>query len=539
MIYAVGVLRDRDLHITGFRSAVVGFVEAGFIDGGVAYGPQNVLFLSRWPVNEMGQAMVGSAVTDKVIELGEYGVMPSPGGLNFVPAGFPGAGRLKTVSWSGGEFYDLSLAEDGAGTFDVTSATLEAVIGGGPEGFVYVPPASPQFPDFRKMLVSEFSDGAIAIYEVGATGAPTPGTREVFLSGLNSAEGAALDPLTGDFMFSTFGGGDDRVIAIHGFSPPSEVCDGIDNDADTVVDEGFDVGSKCSVGVGECEVAGLTVCTRDTTDVECGAVAGQPQAELCNDLDDDCDGETDEDFDVGAICTLGSGRCTASGVFVCAADGIGTVCNASGVEPLDEACNGLDDDCDGQVDEDFDLDVACTVGLGICAANGTTVCSADGTMAECDAVAGVASREECDNGLDDDCDGTVDARDESCQSTSSCQDADGDGFGSPGDPSCSGGRADDCNDSDPGTHPGAVDLPGSYGDEDCSGTAVCDPCAGWRNPGAYLSCVSQAADQLVRSGQMGPRERGQLIAAAARSGIGSRGVLPAECQAETRAGRGR
>jgi hypothetical protein len=45
-------------------------------------------------------------------------------------------------------------------------------------------------------------------------------TRQTFISGLTGAEGATIDPLTGDFLFSTFGGGD-RVFVVRGFSQPS------------------------------------------------------------------------------------------------------------------------------------------------------------------------------------------------------------------------------------------------------------------------------------------------------------------------------
>lgn len=42
-----------------------------------------------------------------------------------------------------------------------------------------------------------------------------------------------------------------------------EICDGIDNDNDGEIDEGFDVGSDCDVGVGACEMMGMNVCTSD------------------------------------------------------------------------------------------------------------------------------------------------------------------------------------------------------------------------------------------------------------------------------------
>ncbi len=72
-----------------------------------------------------------------------------------------------------------------------------------------------------------------------------------------------------------------------------------------------------------------------------------------------------------------------------------------------ERCNAVDDDCDGQVDEGYGLGASCTAGLGICLRSGRVVCAGDGLASECDAVPGPSSTEAC-NGLDDDCDGTVD-----------------------------------------------------------------------------------------------------------------------------------
>ena len=43
-------------------------------------------------------------------------------------------------------------------------------------------------------------------------------SRSDFITGLSGAEGAAIDPVTGDFLFSTYGGGN-RVIAVRGFRP--------------------------------------------------------------------------------------------------------------------------------------------------------------------------------------------------------------------------------------------------------------------------------------------------------------------------------
>jgi hypothetical protein len=69
------------------------------------------------------------------------------------------------------------------------------------------------------MIVSEYSAGIVSTYEVDANGDPMVGTRRDFMTGLSGAEGAVIDPVTGDFLFSTFGGGS-RVIVVSGFAVP-------------------------------------------------------------------------------------------------------------------------------------------------------------------------------------------------------------------------------------------------------------------------------------------------------------------------------
>jgi hypothetical protein len=85
-------------------------------------------------------------------------------------------------------------------------------------------------------------------------------------------------------------------------------------------------------------------------------IAENQKFELCNDLDDDCDTLVDEDFpEKGLPCTDGElGVCLGTGSLVCKADGSGTECDITnpGAVPGMEICNQLDDDCDGLVDED-------------------------------------------------------------------------------------------------------------------------------------------------------------------------------------------
>ncbi|MBS0503749.1 MAG: PEPxxWA-CTERM sorting domain-containing protein [Proteobacteria bacterium] len=124
---------------------------------------------------------------------------------------------MKIVSYNGGGFYDATLTPDGVGTYDI-NATFTAQINGGPEGLVYVSGANAGF-GVNSILVSEYGLGSVAAYDADANGDPIAASRRVFLSGLNGAEGAVIDPLTGDFIFSTFGGGN-SLFVINGFVAP-------------------------------------------------------------------------------------------------------------------------------------------------------------------------------------------------------------------------------------------------------------------------------------------------------------------------------
>jgi len=79
-------------------------------------------------------------------------------------------------------------------------------------------------------------------------------------------------------------------------------------------------------------------------------VCDTPRPETCNGRDDDCDGETDEDSSGLERCPVDVDGCTQSSVLVCAG-GI-LFCDPDLAQPGDERCNGEDDDCDGMVDEE-------------------------------------------------------------------------------------------------------------------------------------------------------------------------------------------
>jgi hypothetical protein len=165
--------------------------------------------------------------------------------------------------------------------------------------------------------------------------------------------------------------------------------------------------------------------------------------EVCNQLDDDCDGKTDEDFDF-ATNVRHCGGCDQ----VCRSDNAETSCEAgecvvgdcllgfgdldsqSGCEyrcpvypPAVEDCNGIDDDCDGHVDEQLAApggDTLCRHTPGTPCENVQVVCEtrekrttwfcAYPSSVDFDPVVpdGIVKEELRCDGLDNDCDGVQD-----------------------------------------------------------------------------------------------------------------------------------
>jgi len=186
------------------------------------------------------------------------------------------------------------------------------------------------------------------------------------------------------------------------FPGNTEVCDGADNDCNNIVDDGIPaVPTQC--GVGECADVGAITCVNGAEVNSCQP--GASVAEICDSLDNDCDGSIDEgNPGGGATCSAGIGECSADGTIQCSS---GTLsCNAVVGSPTAEICDSLDNDCDGSIDEgNPEGGAACSAGTGECSADGTIQCS--GGALECDAVAGSPTTEICD-GLDNDCNEAVD-----------------------------------------------------------------------------------------------------------------------------------
>jgi hypothetical protein len=168
--------------------------------------------------------------------------------------------------------------------------------------------------------------------------------------------------------------------------PTAEVCNGLDDDCDGDVDEGFGTAScgqgTCVRTVNTCEAGVAQTCT-----------PGAPTTETCNGLDDDCDGDVDEGQ---PMVSCGVGECRRT--LASCASGVAQTCTAG--TPVAERCNGLDDDCDGVADNGFG---PITCGQGVC--RQTVNSCVAGAPQTCTPLP--AGTETC-NQLDDDCDGTID-----------------------------------------------------------------------------------------------------------------------------------
>ena len=266
--------------------------------------------------------------------------------------------------------------------------------------------------------------------------------------------------------------GDQGWVGCTASEPSFETCNGKDDDCDGEADEGLEA-EPCEIASGWGKCLGTRTC-KALAGWVCDAAT--PQPEDCNGKDDDCDGQTDEDFPgLGDPCDGEDPDVCKNGVVQCAGDGKTTQC--VGDENKGELCDGFDNDCDGLVDEDFPtLSTPCDGPDEDFCALGFIVCTADLLAVACTGDVGVV--EECD-GADNDCDGATDEGfdDFDGDGTADCVDEDDDADGDlditdckPLDPSIYSGKIEECNAIDDDCD-GEVDN--GFPDSDNNGVADC------------------------------------------------------------------
>jgi hypothetical protein len=208
----------------------------------------------------------------------------------------------------------------------------------------------------------------------------------------------------------------------------SEICDGKDNNCNGQVDEGvLLVFYKDTDKDGYTDGTTKVSCEKPSDEYVSSATAGDcddgdssrnpGRTEICDNKDNNCNGQIDESFNVGQSCTVGVGECARTGQYICKADGTGTECNATPGTPTPEVCDGKDNNCNGIIDDgvllvfykDMDGDgyTDGTTQVGCIAPSGYVLSATSGDCDDNDPNINPARAEICDY-KDNNCNGQTD-----------------------------------------------------------------------------------------------------------------------------------
>jgi hypothetical protein len=286
------------------------------------------------------------------------------------------------------------------------------------------------------------------------------------------------------------------------FPGAAEVCDEVDNNCDGEVDEGVTIITFADLdgdGFGDdthliaaCEGAAATAAVGGDCDDD-DSLVNPEGAELCDTVDNDCDGEVDEDLLLTQFADAdgdGYGELTAIALVCPGAPGYSAVAgdcddtDKANYPTATELCDGADNNCDGQTDEGLtvilyedkdgdgygDLDTAATR-----CADAAGYVAQDGDCDDADPTVSPASAEVC-SALDLNCDGDNDELD-LCEDCEDGLDNDSDGLM-------------DCEDADCSADPFCIEDCGDKLDNDADGAADCwdDEC--------WSSCAVVVRSQL-------------------------------------------
>lgn len=163
-----------------------------------------------------------------------------------------------------------------------------------------------------------------------------------------------------------------------------------------------------SCGVGYCRATNTPSSCVAGVVTACAAGAPRgPSDATCDGVDDDCDAKTDENYATSAT-TCGMMACATQGTLRCVGGSEIDSCTVMRAGAADALCDGIDDDCDGTTDEEY-VPVPSSCGVGECAAGGTVSCSMGSQVDSCVPRTPSTTADGAPvNDLDNDCDGMVD-----------------------------------------------------------------------------------------------------------------------------------